>query len=189
MMLRGTTLSELLRPQSLPVDETLPMDHDSFQVLYERTARPLWTYLWRRTGDPHLADDLLQETYYRFLRARGTHDSEEHRKNYLFRVAANLVNDVHRSQTPAVPIPSESEGGHPVSGTNFEIGSQRRTDLDRAMAHLSGRQRDALWLAYAEGSTHAEIADRLGLKLASVKLFLFRARRKLARLLEREGKA
>ena len=39
-----------------------------------------------------------------------------------------------------------------------------------------------LWLAYAEGASHREIADTLGLKAASMKLLLFRARRKLAEL-------
>jgi RNA polymerase sigma-70 factor, ECF subfamily len=40
-----------------------------------------------------------------------------------------------------------------------------------------------LWLAYAEGSSHREIADALGVKHGSVKLLLFRARRRIAKLL------
>jgi len=67
-----------------------------------------------------------------------------------------------------------------------ESQNQRQTDLHRALVKLSHRQRDALWLAYAEGSSHVEIAERLGVKTSSVKLILFRARRKLARLLRGE---
>jgi DNA-directed RNA polymerase specialized sigma24 family protein len=48
---------------------------------------------------------------------------------------------------------------------------------------MSSRQKDALWLAYAEGSSHQEIAETLGLKVGSVKLLLFRARRKLVKLM------
>ena len=59
----------------------------------------------------------------------------------------------------------------------------RRVDLGRAMTHLKPRERDLLWLAYAQGSSHQEIADALGLKRASIKLLLFRARRRLAALL------
>jgi RNA polymerase sigma-70 factor (ECF subfamily) len=59
----------------------------------------------------------------------------------------------------------------------------RRIDLARAMARLKPRERDLLWLAYAQGSTHQEIAEMLGLKRASIKLLLFRARRRLAALL------
>jgi RNA polymerase sigma-70 factor (ECF subfamily) len=53
------------------------------------------------------------------------------------------------------------------------------------MAKLRPRDRSLLWLAYAHGSSHREIADTLGLKVASIKLLLFRARRRLATLLRR----
>jgi RNA polymerase sigma-70 factor (ECF subfamily) len=51
------------------------------------------------------------------------------------------------------------------------------------MAQLTRRERDLLWLAYAQGSSHEEIAASLGLKTASIKALLFRARRRLAVLL------
>lgn len=185
MTMRDITLSELelLRPRTDDTDDTLQMDQDSFGAFYERTARPVWAYLWRRTGDRHLADDLLQEAYYRFLRARVTHESESHRRNYLFRIAANLVLDNHRRPPAPGELPDEGMPGHPVSDVNAGLQSQRRTDLDRALVHLSSRQQDALWLAYGEGSSHQEIADSLGLKVGSVKLLLFRARRKLVKLM------
>ena len=59
----------------------------------------------------------------------------------------------------------------------------QRTDLRRAMSRLRPRERALLWLAYAQGHAHAEIAETLGVKTGSVKLLLFRARRKLAVLL------
>ena len=182
--MRDLTLSELERLQPRTADEALQMDEDVFRTLYERTARPLWAYFWRRTGSPQLADDLLQEAYYRLLRARVTHESEAHRRNYLFRIAANLANDVHRSHREPEGFPSESEPDHPSVPAAAE--GSRRQDLDRALATLSSRHRDALWLAYAEGASHVEIAEKLGLRVSSVKLILFRARRKMAKLLRGE---
>ena len=185
MIMRDITLSELvvLRPRTEDSDDTLQMDQESFGAFYERTARPVWAYLWRRTGDRHLADDLLQEAYYRFLRARVSHENETHRRNYLFRIAANLVNDNHRRQPAPLELPDEGTPGHPVTEVSMGLQSQRRTELNRALLHMSPRQKDALWLAYAEGSSHQEIADTLGLKVGSVKLLLFRARRKLVKLM------
>ena len=57
------------------------------------------------------------------------------------------------------------------------------TDLWRAMAQLKPIQREMLWLAYALGSSHSEIAEIVGVKSGSVKILLFRARKKLAGLL------
>src|SRR5919197_4772413 len=93
--MRDITYSQIeqLQPGINEADNALQMDQDSFRSLYERTARPLWIYLWRKTSDMQLADDLLQETYYRFLRARTDFEDERHRKNYLFRIATNLAQD------------------------------------------------------------------------------------------------
>jgi RNA polymerase sigma-70 factor (ECF subfamily) len=51
------------------------------------------------------------------------------------------------------------------------------------MSQLKPIQREMLWLAYALGSSHSEIADIVGVKSGSVKILLFRARRKLAGIL------
>jgi RNA polymerase sigma-70 factor, ECF subfamily len=181
---------ERLRAEAAAADRTLEMDEDAFGALYDRTARGLWTYLSRMTGRPDLADDLLQETYYRFLRARADYENEAHRRHTLFRIATNLARDRHRRGVRAalVPLP---EGGGPTpelaDRVDLADDAQRRTDLRRAMARLKPREREMLWLAYAQGSTHRDIAGILGVKSASVRLLLFRARRKLAALLRVDG--
>jgi RNA polymerase sigma-70 factor (ECF subfamily) len=181
--MRDITLSELnrLQPAKLAANEAFQMDQDTFRALYDRTARPLWVYLFRRTGDAELANDLLQETYYRFLRTPVVYESELHRKNYLFRIASNLATDNHRRKHDEVELCDQAFLARSDSDTAGR--SARRTDVTRALAQLKPRQRDALWLAYAEGSSHEEIAQVLGVKATSIKLILFRARRKLARLL------
>ena len=165
-------------------DETFQMDEDTFRVFYERTARSLWAYLSRATGVARLADDLLQETYYRFLRASAAYANEAHRRHYLFRIATNLVHD-HRRHLRAdrVVMTEALDTADRRPGADLAAGTARRVDLARAMARLKPRERELLWLAYAHGSSHQEIADTLGLKRASIKLLLFRARRRLAGLL------
>jgi RNA polymerase sigma-70 factor, ECF subfamily len=162
-------------------DIALDMDEEAFRAFYDRTARPLWAYLSRITGDRQAADDLLQEAYYRFLRARAQHEDEHHRRNSLFRIATNLARDRYR-RTAGVQNVSLDESlltadADPASRV------ERRTDLHRAMRQLRPREREMLWLAYAQGSSHQEIATTVGVKTGSVKLLLFRARRKLADLL------
>ena len=166
------------------LDVTFHMDEDAFRSFYDRTARSVWAYLSRTTGDNRLADDLLQETYYRFLRAGSTFDNETHRRHYLFRIAVNLVHD-HRRRPRFDRLPAADERHHPQTQSGEEAAARaaERIDLGRAMARLSTRERDLLWLAYAQGSSHEEIAASLGLKTASIKSLLFRARRRLAAFL------
>ena len=159
------------------------MDEDTFRAFYERTARGVWAYLARVTGDRQLADDLLQEAFYRFLRANATHDTETHRRNSLYRIATNLARDARRkslirSSTVLAGDNIESAPADHRSGT-----AERIADCNRAMSLLQPRERAMLWLAYAEGASHREIAAVLGLSPGSLKPLLFRARRRLAALL------
>jgi RNA polymerase sigma-70 factor (ECF subfamily) len=172
-------------------EDTFALDEDAFRLFYERTARPVWAYLSRMSGDARLADDLLQESYYRFLRANVTHESDAHRRNYLFRIATNLVRDHRRRpnlEAGRLPDGSDEIDHADPRSADVAAGAVRRLDLARSMARLKPRERDLLWLAYAQGSSHKEIAETLGLKTASIKLLLFRARRRLAALLRGGGR-
>jgi RNA polymerase sigma-70 factor (ECF subfamily) len=162
-----------------------PMDEAEFRAFYDRTARVLALYLRRITGDSHLADDLLQEAYYRFVRAGATYDDETHRKNSLFRIATNLALDARRAQRRWPRVPLDAPGAEDAM-TDADRGPARaegRVDLQKAFGQLRANERQILWLAYGLGSSHAEIAQTVGMKAASVKLLLFRARRKLAAIL------
>jgi len=158
----------------------LPMDNDAFAGFYERSARPLWAYLARVTGDPALADDLMQESFVRFLCAARTVDGEVAGRKYLFRIASNLMKD-HWRQAKSPSIEEIPEELFAVSGDSNQ--SETRIVLGPALAAMRPRDRQLLWLAYAEGYSHREIAEATGLASASIRLMLFRARRKIAALL------
>ena len=184
-MMRDMTLTEVERLQLAGEAEVaFEMDEDTFRAFYDRTARPLWAYLSRMTGSAHLADDLLQESYYRFLRVKINWESETHRRAYLFRIATNLVRDGQRRSRRSESVEySETENGANAAVDDVADRAVKRTDVRRAMLLLRPRDRALLWLAYAQGQAHAEIADVLGVKTGSIKLLLFRARRRLAALL------
>lgn len=169
-------------------DVTLQMDEESFRGFYSRTSRMLWAYLERLTGDGQVADDLLQESYYRLLRSDVTLDGEVHARRYLFRIATNLTRDAHRRRLVRPSIVSCTEDDHPQAGRDLSAqGYEGRLDLNRALGRLRPRERALLWLAYAQGATHREIAEVLSVRQASVKVLLLRARRRLASLLGRGG--
>jgi RNA polymerase sigma-70 factor (ECF subfamily) len=158
------------------------LDEEAFRAFYERTARPLWAYLSRATGSPEAADDLLQESYLRLLRCGVAFESDEHRRHYLFRIATNLAHD--RRRRPVLLPLSDDESGATQGRSDDPAGKLAgRTDLRRALEQMKPRDREVLWLAYAEGATHVEIARVLGLRPTGVRVLLFRARRRLRKLL------
>jgi RNA polymerase sigma-70 factor (ECF subfamily) len=173
---------ERLEAAAGELDVPLEMDEDTFRAFYDRTARPLWAYLARITGDRQLADDLLQEAYYRLLRARVAAEDETHRRHYLFKIATNLARDGYRRKA-ALPEHVGGSAEADAADSRSAGRTETRLDLTRAFGRLKRRERELLWLAYAHGSSHQEIGAALGLKAGSIKPLLYRARHRLANLL------
>jgi len=154
------------------------MDEESFRLFYERTARPLRGYLIRMLNDPATADDLLQESYLRLLQAKLPAEAgDEHRKNYLFRIATNLIKD-RKTARPEVEL---HEDMGPCAALVVD------GDVTIILAGLKPAQRELLWLAYVERFSHFEIAGMLSLKPQSVRPLLSRARHAFAQALKRGG--
>ena len=188
MSIRNLTLSDIERLEAVRAqDVAFEMDEEAFRSFYDRTARPLWAYLSRLASDPAQADDLLQETYFRFLRAKSTYESDAHRRHSLFRIATNLARDAHRRRK-ADPLRHANEDGLGLAGSlpapDAAIDAMASSaQVQGALQQLAPRERAMLWLAYAHGSSHKEIAEAVGVKTPSVKQLLFRARKKMALLL------
>jgi RNA polymerase sigma-70 factor, ECF subfamily len=167
-----------------------PMDSDAFAAFYERSARSLWAYLARVSGDAALADDLMQESYVRFLCAdwpsRIGIEGEVAGRRYLFRIATNLLRDHWRRPSSASldELPEELFAARDGAGE-----ADARMALGPALALMRPRERQLLWLAHAEGYSHREIAEITGLAGASIRLLLFRARHKIAQLLREQNTA
>jgi RNA polymerase sigma-70 factor (ECF subfamily) len=167
-------------PQDVPdttgkATELKAMDEAAFRLCHERTARLLFGYLLRVSCNRDLADDLLQESYCRFLATALPAMNDGEAKSYLFRIATNLLHDRWRRREEA----NASLADEPAREQHLDT----RTDVRRAFDQLKARERELLWLAYVEGSSHKEIAELTGLRAGSIRLLLFRARRKLADLL------
>jgi RNA polymerase sigma-70 factor (ECF subfamily) len=158
---------------ALDVRAKLPVDEPVFLALYARTANVLIRYLRRLTGNDATAEDLVQETYLRFLGQASVPADEEHQKNYLFRIATNLARDHYRRSR-------KEEARHAPGTLGLLAPAPPPADGDvwAVIANLPTRDRELLLLAYVEGLTHREIAGVTGLMRASIAPLLFRARRR-----------
>lgn len=156
----------------------------SFRALYERSAPRLRAYLRRMTGSPEMADDVLQDAYVRYLGADVPEVmTEEQTMSYLYTTATRLVYDRWRRQRTErrwkdTTTMEKTRDPEPVG---------LRRDVEQALERLKPRDRAMLWLAYAEGRAHREIAEIMDVQELSVRVLLFRARKRLAGILEEHG--
>ena len=111
---------------------------------------------------------------------------EDHLRRYVYRTATNLVFDHFREAkrdraiaAAEMPPPNELRADR----------GELRHDMMRVFAELKPQERALLWLAHVEGSSHEEIGEALGVKEKSVKVMLFRARKRLGGLLSKKGLA
>ena len=161
---------------------SMRVDAAAFQVFYAKTAPGLRGYLRRASGNEALADDILQESFLRFLRAELPAMEDAPLKAYLYKIASSLLVDhwrrVKRERSWSL---RNFLGGEPVTNPRGD------SDALRFFRRLKPQEQLLLWLAYVEGFEHREIAVALRLKEKSVRVLLFRARKKLARTLESAG--
>jgi len=158
---------------------TTMMNQTEFEIFYNEHSRPLWNYVRRIANSPEIADDLVQESFMRILAV--TFKPDANRKAYLYRIATNLVYDYFRRHSRELknqPTAKEEPAYEPFAA---------ESEMTKVFDRLKPQERALLWLAYVEGHSHTEIAKMLGLQSLSVRVLLFRARRKLAALLETKG--
>jgi RNA polymerase sigma-70 factor (ECF subfamily) len=162
-----------------PGREQTAAGEEGFRQLYAATSRPLWGYLHHASGRSDVADDLLQETYCKYLLRHPPAMDEAGSRSYLFRIATNLLHNRIRSRDDAaLEVPADR---------GVETNEETRLDVQAAMRCLKPRERELLWLAYVEGMSHAEIAGATGLGTMSVRILLYRARQKASGLLRPRG--
>jgi RNA polymerase sigma-70 factor (ECF subfamily) len=159
------------------------MDEATFRELYNEVAPSLRGYIRRACGDAALADDLLQEAFYRFLRADLPPLERRQLKAYLYRAASSLLTDHWRRLKRERRWRLERFFGErePVDEAN------RESEPMELFRGLKPREQALLWLAYVEGFDHREIALSLQLSEKSVRVLLFRARKKFGDALRQEG--
>ena len=152
------------------------MEQREMEEAVRRWGPEIYRLAYARTGSHADAQDVMQETFLRLVRANPAFESETHCRAWLLRVAANCAGDVFRSPwRRAQPLPAELPApAGPEEGGVLE-----------AVLSLPPKYRLPVHLFYYQGLSVAEIAGILGKSESVVKTRLFRARGMLR--LELEG--
>lgn len=161
-------------------------DTAALAELVRRFWAPLIRYAVRLVDDPEAAKDISQEVFVRLWNTRTKLRSASIR-SYLYRVAHNVaVDELRKRQVRSREIAPDGARFHaPVSAEPGDLLEQRelRDAIARAIRALPPRRRMVLILAYFHGLSYQEIADQVGISMATVKNHLAAALTDLRRTL------
>ena len=153
------------------------MDETRFRALYQEMYPRLWSYVHRMVNESSECDDLVQESFLRFLRAGTAKLDDAGCRSYIYKIATNLVRDRWRGMQSAETWLAEQSADEATPQPESAIVAG--VDINRALASLSPGQQSLVWLAYVEGYEHSEIAEIVGVKPASVRVLLMRAKKRM----------
>lgn len=162
------------------------MDETRFRAFYQEMYPRIWSYVHRMVSERSECEDVAQESFLRFLRSAPSGLSAADQRSYVYRIATNIVKDLWRARQAQVAWLAEQGDDEPVSESEGAITVS--VDINRALDLLSPGQRSLVWLAYVEGYEHKEIAEIIGVKPASVRVLLMRARKRLAEFLSEDAR-
>jgi RNA polymerase sigma-70 factor, ECF subfamily len=168
-------------------------DDASFGPLYDALAGRLYGYIRRYVPDPQGCDDLLQETFLRMHRARGTFLTGAPVVPWAFAIARRLVIDQagRDRRSPRVADDVDPDPLSPLGETDRPERAVEARQLAKrlaaALAQLPDSQRTAFELLKKDGLTLAEAAAVLGVSTTAVKLRAHRAYESLRAALGEDG--
>ena len=160
-------------------------DPDAFGELVVRHRDRVWAVALRVLGDPQEAEDAVQDAFLSALRGAAGFRGEAAVTTWLHRITLNAALDRVRKRRPTVPL-DPTDAGLPSQVIAVAPESDRvpaAIDVTRALAQLSPDAREVLLLVDVEDRPVAEVAERLGVAIGTVKSRCWRARARLAVLL------
>jgi len=164
-------------------DETLAIqvargNSAALEVLYDRYASIVLGISLKVIGDQGLAEDVLQETFWRVWQSAATYQSQLGSfTGWLFRIARNLAIDAYRRRNVRPQAISGVTGSDPIldesPDPDADVAEQAQSILKnrqirKALASLPTVQRQVIEMAYFYGMTRQEIAEATGEALGTI---------------------
>jgi RNA polymerase sigma-70 factor (ECF subfamily) len=151
-------------------------DLSRFDPIYLRHVDPVYKYLYRRTLQRALAEDLTSTTFLKAMESIRSFNADKGEiRSWLYRIARNALIDHYRRREPTLDI--ENVWG--LAGDEFsDLSTELAINAEKvrtALSTLKPMQRDVVLLKVWEGLSHQEIADILGTSEGNSKVLFSRA--------------
>ncbi len=157
-------------------------DAPALEALIAAYYEAIYAFCCRRVGNPALGADLCQDTFVKMVEHLPAYQDKGRFKSWLFTIAANCCRDAFRKKRIQVPL----EDSLPDSRAPFEEKAENALLLQKALALLPEKQREAVVLRYYHGFTPAEIARVQRVPPATAKTRLHRGLKKMQQILGEE---
>lgn len=145
------------------------------EQLIDRYGGPLFGYGLRILGDRGMAEDLVQETFVRLWRgAAGFDPGRGSARTWIYSIARNSAIDMKRRRS-ARPLSVGHVEPDALGSEEPHAGLVEKLEVRAALGELSENHRRVLELAYDEGLTQSQIAERLEIPVGTVKTRTFHA--------------
>ncbi len=148
-------------------------DLDAFRILFERHRALIFRTAHGLTGDRHAAEEILQDTFLRAYRHRGTLRDDVSPVPWLHRVALNLCyTRLGRRRLTTDPLDESPAGGLRDGGLEppeWAIREELRQAIRDGVAALAPKHQSVIVLYYLDGLSLQETATVLGVRLGTVK--------------------
>jgi RNA polymerase sigma-70 factor (ECF subfamily) len=172
----------------------MPLDRCQFRELFDAERDRAHRFLTRLCGDPHEADDLLQEAFLRLWNHRDAFEGRGPAAAWLMKTSFRVYLSAREKRrrrlrlVPAAPAPQEAlaQAPAPADALAFEEGEQRAhllARVRRALEQLEDEPREAFVMFRLEGLSVAKIAELTDLPPKTVETRIRRATTLLAQLL------
>jgi len=144
---------------------------------YDAHSRVLFAFALNALRDRGAAEDCVQETFLRAWRSRASFDPDRAAaRTWLFAILRNVVIDVQRSRQRMPRIVAEDAAPEPAAPSTEPLD---RLQVVEALAKLSDEHREAVVAIHLNGESYAEVAERSGVPVATLRTRVYYALRAL----------
>lgn len=177
----GSTLDEGLLLQIAEGDQ------EAFRKLYEETDRAIYGFILSIVRDPHDAEEVMQETYMKVWTSAPSYKAQGKPLAWMFTIARNLCYMRFREQKHKSDLGLDDLDGAEMGQLCPQIeDAADKLVLQAALKALKEEERQIVLLKNSSGLKHREIAEALGMPLATVLSKYNRAMKKLEQYLREE---
>jgi RNA polymerase sigma factor (sigma-70 family) len=161
-------------------------DPDAVREVYRSHGRLVFAVAYKVLGDRGMAEEATQQTFVKAWRASQSFDEQRELGPWLAAIARRVAIDLYRREAVRAADPLESAApGDPalVSAPETAEAIYDVWEVREAVAQLPAEEQQIVRLQHLDGFTHAQIAERLGVAVGTVKSRSFRAHKRLAAML------